>query len=479
MNKIFRDTIYGYITLEKKYIRLIDEPLFQRLARIRQGVCKYVYPCANHTRFEHTLGVVHVASSICDSIIRNEVTPRKAAKFVERNKHNVILAALCHDIGHAPFSHIGEAFFDKDHLIAEICRLRRLSPKEKQHVESVAPHELMSGLMILKNRKIKKILKDNRANSNLIFDMICGNYESPKDAPKNCLIQILHSSMDADRIDYVLRDNISSGAELVVVDIHRLINSYLVHKSVLRLDHRASSSVANFVYGRNTIYEWIVNHNKNILVSGVIGAYIDHLLQKEQKRNMRVKGLKEGIKFSDYFTYKGIVDHKIDDIDVLNVLKHNKDKDDRTRLFHDHIFERKHFKSLWKSPLEFERIFSSKGGAKSKVLGAFCSSNRTRFNRLLDLEKLIKDKYRKLNAKNTETLFAFMCESRCYEELPADHPCNKINMYSSNKGIGDYDFTTAFKGYMPKHIKLYPYVYIKDSLYKKYKQPIIDYLRYL
>ena len=104
-----RDPIHGLIELSEKEVKLINTKAFQRLRRIRQLAMAFlVYPSALHTRFEHSIGVMHIAGRICA-----ELKNRGSNKVTDKAIEQVRLAALLHDIGHGPFSHVSELLLEK------------------------------------------------------------------------------------------------------------------------------------------------------------------------------------------------------------------------------------------------------------------------------------------------------------------------------------------------------------------------------
>ena len=115
-----RDPIHGFVTLNEWEKDIIDHPVFQRLRRIRQlSMTDMVYPGAMHTRFEHSLGVMHVATRMFDHIrdrrlefLKTELSFTEGG--LEKDRVLVRLSSLLHDVGHAPFSHAAEGLMDKD-----------------------------------------------------------------------------------------------------------------------------------------------------------------------------------------------------------------------------------------------------------------------------------------------------------------------------------------------------------------------------
>ena len=184
--------MHGYIHLEPEQWRLIDTPLLQRLRRIRQlAFTSLVYPGATHTRFEHTLGVTHIASRIAD-----------ATHLVDQDRRLLGLAALLHDIGHGPFSHVSEQALNE---ISE-CYNGKTLPEDAH--EKIALH-------LIKN---DKPISDHIAPYDL--RTVCSILS--KTSPNTLLSQAISGPLDIDKQDYLLRDAYFCGVKYGQYDIDRL-----------------------------------------------------------------------------------------------------------------------------------------------------------------------------------------------------------------------------------------------------------------
>jgi len=209
-----RCPVHGFIRLNDWEWNVISQPAFQRLRRIRQlAWTDYVYPGAMHTRFEHSLGVMHTATMLYDSIVRNsaellksELTYNEAG--FERDRQLVRFAALLHDVGHAPFSHAAEELFP-DH-----------SPGKKY------VHEDYSVAII--ESKLRSAIEEHPLNSNynLRAEEITALIKGGSSARKTVFWRdLVTSQMDADRMDYLQRDSYHAGVQYGKFDLHRLINT--------------------------------------------------------------------------------------------------------------------------------------------------------------------------------------------------------------------------------------------------------------
>jgi len=208
-----RCPIYGFIPIDAWEREIISVPAFQRLRRIRQlAWTDYVYPGAMHTRFEHSLGVMHMATQLYDSVVTRSWPVLQAELGYndaggERTRKLVRLAALLHDVGHGPFSHGVE---DLAPPIADGTRPYR--------------HEEYSTAVI--RRDFKEVIENHLENSNYHFrvEEITGLIEGGVKAGRAALWQdLISGQLDADRMDYLLRDSYHAGVEYGRYDWRRIV----------------------------------------------------------------------------------------------------------------------------------------------------------------------------------------------------------------------------------------------------------------
>lgn len=215
-----RDPIHGFIQLDDWEKDIIDHPVFQRLRRIRQlAWTDMVYPGAVHTRFEHSLGVMHVATQMYDHIIRkkrdylrNELGFNDSG--FERDRKLVRIACLLHDVGHSPFSHAGEG-------------LMGMNPATKKPYK----HEDYSAAIVL--FKLNDVIDNHPYNENYhittkeIGDFLTGSTELGR---KLLWRNLLSGQLDADRADYLLRDSHHIGVNYGNYDLNRLLVTLTISK---------------------------------------------------------------------------------------------------------------------------------------------------------------------------------------------------------------------------------------------------------
>lgn len=224
-NKIVNDPVWGFIELDYDlHVELIEHPYFQRLRRIKQlGLSSLVYPGANHTRFEHAIGTMHLVRSALD------VLKKKGNKITEEEEEGVMAALLLHDIGHGPFSHA----------------------LEQSIVQGISHEELSLVYMDELNREM-----DGRLS--LAIDIFMNHY------PKLFLHQLVSSQLDMDRLDFLKRDSFYSGVSEGVVSSERIIKMLNVRHDQLVVEVKGIYSVEKFLIARRLMY-WQVYLHKTVL----------------------------------------------------------------------------------------------------------------------------------------------------------------------------------------------------------------------
>lgn len=205
--KVIRDPVHGLISLrpdELYLLELIDTPEFQRLRRIRQlGVSNITYPGAEHTRFAHSLGVLCFTGRILDHLMQRYHRHPAILELITLHARTIKAAALLHDTGHGPFSHMMERSF-----------------------KSTASHEQRTVLIITDPAsKVSQVLKNHGIDPDQVRAVIDGTF------PVHFLRDIVSSQLDADRMDYLLRDALMTGVEYGSYDAE-----WIIHALCLGLD---------------------------------------------------------------------------------------------------------------------------------------------------------------------------------------------------------------------------------------------------
>ncbi len=222
-----RCPVHGFITINDWEREIIEQPAFQRLRRIRQlAWTDQVYPGAMHTRFEHSLGVLHVATRLYESIVNRsrDILHSDLAyddQGLQREKTLVRLTALLHDVGHAPFSHAAEDLFPP----VDPADVEQITKGETEKIKRFK-HENYSAAII--RIHLREAIENHPLNANYEFkaDQIANLLEGNTQAGRAVLWrEIIAGQLDADRMDYLLRDSLHTGVDYGKFDWRRLVNS--------------------------------------------------------------------------------------------------------------------------------------------------------------------------------------------------------------------------------------------------------------
>jgi HD superfamily phosphohydrolase len=223
-----RDPIHGYICLSKIEKEIIDTPVFQRLRRIRQlSGAHLTYPGAQHSRFEHSIGTMYLAGLASRSLLTKN-------KIKNEEIQEIRLAALLHDIGHGPFSHLfEEVLANKGNITHEIITQR-----------------------VLRETEIKDIIESHGFNSAKMSDFALGRSKNKS----MYLNEIIAGGLSVDIMDYLLRDSHFTGVEYGKVDIGRIINSYDVVDDTLALDQASLYAFESLMIARYEMFKAVYFH---------------------------------------------------------------------------------------------------------------------------------------------------------------------------------------------------------------------------
>ncbi len=235
--KIINDPVHGFVTVPSEFIfDLIEHAYFQRLRRIKQlGLTHYVFPGATHSRFQHTIGALHLMSFALNSLKSKEIE-------INNEEEDAVLAAiLLHDIGHGPFSHALE-----ESLISGIN------------------HEMLSQLLM------NDLNKQLQGKLDLAIQIFKNKYY------KKFLHQLVSSQLDMDRLDYIKRDSFFTGVTEGTIGTDRIIKMLNVSNDTLVVEKKGIYSVEKFLISRRLMY-WQVYLHKTVMAS-------EHLLVKMLQR---------------------------------------------------------------------------------------------------------------------------------------------------------------------------------------------------
>ncbi len=245
--KLFRDPVHDLISFdlldpgEVLLLRLIDTPEFQRLRRIRQlGMASMAYPGAEHTRYSHSLGSAHLARRMLQEL----------GKYIALDPEECFVclcAALLHDLGHGPLSHIIERFLN--------------IPHEERTIEIILSEE----------SAVNAVLRSHSASlpervASLIHHDGTGNlYQS-----------VISSQLDADRMDYLLRDSLMTGVKYGVYDLERILKMLRVDETGQRivLDQKSLMAVEKYLQSRYHMYRQVYFHKTVTAAEAMLSALL-------------------------------------------------------------------------------------------------------------------------------------------------------------------------------------------------------------
>ncbi|KER06713.1 Deoxyguanosinetriphosphate triphosphohydrolase-like protein [Marine Group I thaumarchaeote SCGC AAA799-E16] len=266
------DPIHDFIRVYDHELSIIDNPIFQRLRRIRQlSGAHLTYPAAQHTRFEHSLGVMHISSQAGN--VLNE------KGFLKSDDIEILrLAGLLHDIGHGPFSHLFE----------EIIQEKKIS------------HEDFGKEIILKS-ELGDILTKNGFDKKLVTKIAFG------DSKFQYMNEIVSGALSADMMDYLLRDGYFTGAEHAKIDHKRITQSLDVHKKKLALERSALYSFESMMHSRYQMFKAVYFH-KTVRAAEVM--LLEALRSSDDEFGFSTFNLDEFVQLTDEYVLSCLLSSK-------------------------------------------------------------------------------------------------------------------------------------------------------------------------
>lgn len=271
-----RDPVHGSIAIHDAEIEILEHPFFQRLRNIKQlGFSEYVFPGASHTRYLHSIGVMHVATMVFDSLFKDQ-----SSREILRLKESLRLACLLHDIGHAPLSHSTES------VMPAVSALKL--PPQFMEKERQATHEDYTIKSITDSsftQSFKGVIDEFGISPTAIAELVVGETRNPSYFTyKNInyfplLHQLVSSEMDCDRMDYLLRDSYFCGVSYGKFDLDWIIDNLKIcpenSQAYLGISERAISTFDDFLLSRFHMFMMVYFHYRAVCLEQMLQRYFD------------------------------------------------------------------------------------------------------------------------------------------------------------------------------------------------------------
>lgn len=311
--KIINDPIYGCIGLSEVEVKLLDTKAMQRLRRIRQmGFASYVFPSGEHSRFVHSLGVLCIMGKICEHLYKKYAKKGNPPLFSIEDVRHLRIAALLHDVGHFPFSHLSERVYsyldstttnflvsppqdtNDETLLSEIGRF------EKKNSQN---HEQLGKKVIEKDPEISTILQKAHLDTKKITDAIIGDFSSTP-----LYAQLLHSNVDADRLDYLLRDSRQAGVCFGNIELNYIIQQMVIiedknKRKCLAFTEKSQHALEHFFMGRYFHYTQVVYHKTSMIFEVVAKALMYKALKTINNSYSSYQNIVDSIGRNDFYNF--------------------------------------------------------------------------------------------------------------------------------------------------------------------------------
>lgn len=425
MDKEFRDPVHGFIKADPDEIRVIDTPAFQRLRNIRQLATTFlVYPGANHTRFEHSIGVMHLSGLIFDELMEKGALPQylKDAEVPEGEepadyyRKALRLASLIHDLGHPPFSHAGEG------LMPELDKV-----KDREGKLLKAHHEHYTVAIALNSEIRERVDNDSLLKIALniavkqerlreALQELGEPWKNWQDRSRINMIlnEILTGDLGTDRIDYLLRDSLYTGTKYGIFDHLRLMKTMRIVPAEAGFGEDVSIAIETgglhvaeaMLLCRYHISLQVYYHKTRRILDYHYGKFLRKILEKIEKKNAGCFPPTTDVE--EYLEYN--------DLKVFDLFDKERDTEDW-----GHLFARQHFKMIGSTPLMIAGRNESRDSLTKfrEQLNEDCNFDEIEENR----------KYIDEDVKiETKTSFALYDE---FERVPDPERYHSVDTYST------------------------------------------------
>jgi len=260
--KFIRDPIHGNIKFTDIYTELLETPELQRLYHVKQlGFAHLVFPGAHHTRLEHSFGAYKIAHDVA------------ATLELDREQTTIICcAALLHDIGHGPFSHTLESILLQEFGVDHVDLTDKLLLGDYDvFTESECP--------FIHSSSVHEVLTNHGVNIQELADVVKGKtYTTPY------LSQVLHSAIDVDQLDYLIRDAYYTGVAYGIIDLQRLLQTITIHNTKLAIDRKGVSVVENILMARGLMYSSVYFHKTVRIAELMLSKAFELLIEPDPFR---------------------------------------------------------------------------------------------------------------------------------------------------------------------------------------------------
>ena len=277
MRKVIRDPLHGYIELDELACSIIDTVEMQRLRRIRQlGFSYLVYPGANHTRFEHSLGTYHLMNVLLDRL-----------GMARDADEELIVASLIHDVGHGPYSHVTEPLIQKftgashediGYVLSTDGEVkgRDSEPSAPTIAEVVEAYQL-------DRRKIQSYIKGERTGNRTSRD----------------ISRILNGEIDVDKMDYLVRDSYYTGVAYGVVDNMRLIQGLDFFNGELVITDKGILPAEYLLFSRFLMHPTVYNHHTSRIAQLMFLSALEAFINAECESESELKDKAAALRMMD------------------------------------------------------------------------------------------------------------------------------------------------------------------------------------